>query len=66
MPITINGKQHSLGESRTLQSLLQKHCPEQKRVVAELNGSIIKRDHWPQTEVKDGDVLELVTFVGGG
>lgn len=35
-------------------------------VVAELNGQIIKRDEFLVQRLAEGDVLELVTVVGGG
>lgn len=37
-----------------------------KKVVLEINGSIIKRADWPDTPMADGDRVELVSFVGGG
>jgi sulfur carrier protein len=34
--------------------------------VGELNQQIIKQERWQPTELKDGDRLELLSFVGGG
>jgi sulfur carrier protein len=36
------------------------------RVVVELNRAIISRTEHGSTTLKDGDVLEIVHFVGGG
>ena len=36
------------------------------RVAVELNREIVSRDQWPTTQLKDGDRLEIVHFVGGG
>ena len=36
------------------------------RVAVELNRDIVPRDRWSQTELHDGDSLEIVHFVGGG
>ncbi len=36
------------------------------RVAVELNGELASRASWPQTEVQQGDRLEIVHFVGGG
>jgi sulfur carrier protein len=36
------------------------------RVAVELNRDIVPRDRWPETNLKDGDRLEVVHFVGGG
>jgi thiamine biosynthesis protein ThiS len=37
-----------------------------ERLAIELNLSILPRAKWAETELKSGDRLELVHFVGGG
>jgi sulfur carrier protein len=34
--------------------------------VVELNQQIIKQEQWPDIQLKAGDRLELLSFVGGG
>jgi len=36
------------------------------RVAIELNRDIVPRDRWPDTNLQEGDKLEVVHFVGGG
>ena len=36
------------------------------QVVVELNEEIIKRDTYDTTVLKDGDVVEILQFMGGG
>ncbi len=36
------------------------------RVAVERNGVVVLRGARPSTDVEDGDVLEVVTLVGGG
>jgi len=36
------------------------------RVAVELNREIVSRAQWSGTQLKDGDRLEIVHFVGGG
>jgi len=36
------------------------------RIAVERNGEIVRRAQWPDTQVVDGDRLEIVHFVGGG
>ena len=36
------------------------------RVAIELTRDIVSREKWPQTQLRDGDRLEIVHFVGGG
>lgn len=35
-------------------------------IAVEYNGEILHRQFWPETYLKDGDRLEVVTIVGGG
>jgi thiamine biosynthesis protein ThiS len=35
-------------------------------VALELNGQIVRRAAWPGTQIRPGDTVELVHFVGGG
>ncbi|MFM6517039.1 MAG: sulfur carrier protein ThiS, partial [Microcystis panniformis] len=35
-------------------------------VAVEYNGEILHRQYWENTEIKEGDQLEIVTIVGGG
>jgi sulfur carrier protein len=36
------------------------------RIAIERNGEIVYRTAWPQTQIAEGDHLEVVQFVGGG
>ncbi|MBR3933267.1 MAG: sulfur carrier protein ThiS [Clostridia bacterium] len=36
------------------------------RVAVELNGDIVPKEHYAETIFKDGDSVEVVSFVGGG
>ncbi len=35
-------------------------------IIVELNQEIIHRDQWKEQPVKEGDVIELIQFIGGG
>lgn len=37
-----------------------------KRVAVELNGDILPKSQYTDTLIKDGDCVEIVSFVGGG
>lgn len=65
MNLTINGESRA-ASSHTLRALVDKLGMKPDRVAIELNREIVPRDRWPQTELKDGDQLEIVHFVGGG
>jgi sulfur carrier protein len=36
------------------------------RIAVERNGGIVERSRWHETQVSEGDRLEIVHFVGGG
>jgi thiamine biosynthesis protein ThiS len=50
----------------TIDGLLRTLDLNPRMVVVEHNGEIVRRDRYEQVEVKGGDALELVHFVGGG
>lgn len=66
--LKINGveKQFPVGIPRTLTKLLEQLDINQATVVAEIDGKIIERDSFSQTQLSNGQSIELVRFVGGG
>ena len=65
MKLTLNGQPHNFSNS-TLAELIQTASKNPEHVIAEVNGAIIKKNNWNQMLIKEGDAIELVTFVGGG
>jgi len=66
MNIIINGTTQQLDPAKHLSDVVTSFCKQPKHVITELNGAIVLSDQWGQTSLKDGDSLEIVTFVGGG
>ncbi len=66
MTLTINGERHTFEGPLTVASLLVKLGLDPQKLAVEHNLEIVRRSAYDQTEVKDGDTLELVQFVGGG
>jgi thiamine biosynthesis protein ThiS len=66
MHITVNGTPRQMPAGQNLSDLVNTFCKQSKHVITELNGVIIPPHQWPGTPVRDGDILELVAFVGGG
>ena len=50
----------------TLAALVETLGMKSDRVAVELNLEIVPRDRWPDTQLNEGDRLEIVQFVGGG
>jgi thiamine biosynthesis protein ThiS len=66
MKLHINGDQKTFPSPLTLAGLVESLAMKPDRVAVELNRDIVPRDRWTQTELHDGDRLEIVHFVGGG
>ena len=64
--IRLNGETFPLPEPVSVAALLARLSIDGRRVAVELNESVIKRAAYEQTTVNDGDVVEIVNFVGGG
>ncbi len=66
MQVLLNGKPYPFEKESTLEQLINGLCKNNKHVIVELNGAIMKSAFWPKTIVKDGDQIELIAIVGGG
>jgi sulfur carrier protein len=66
--LKINGieKQFPDGIPKTLIELLKQLDIHQATVIAEIDGKIIAREDFSQTQLSSGQRIELVRFVGGG
>jgi thiamine biosynthesis protein ThiS len=66
LALTVNGEARSVPGPATLADLLSHLELDPRTVVVELNREIVRRPRLGETDLKDGDVIELVHFVGGG
>ncbi|OCC15241.1 Sulfur carrier protein ThiS [Dissulfuribacter thermophilus] len=66
MKVKINGKEQEIAEISTVKDLLDQLGLDCSRVAVELNYKILERDKFESTELSEGDVVEIVRFVGGG
>ena len=66
MKLIINGEGKDFSSPLSLSSLIEQLGMKHDRVAVELNLNIVPREQWPATNLKDGDQLEIVHFVGGG
>ena len=65
MKLIINGKEKGL-ECEKVSDLLNKLRLNKDIVAVELNKSIVHRQNFDDTNLKDNDKLEIITVVGGG
>lgn len=64
--ITVNGKQIQLTSEMSVADYLEQNKYQINRIAVEMNEEILPKYSYSETMLKDGDRLEVVTFVGGG
>ena len=66
MRATVNGEPMELPEGLTIVALLERLGLHAARVAVERNGAVVKKAQHGDEKLAPDDVLEIVTFVGGG
>ncbi|MEQ9359825.1 sulfur carrier protein ThiS [Coleofasciculus chthonoplastes] len=64
--LQVNGESRICAADTKLPQLLEQLDLNPRLVAVEYNGEILHRQFWSDTQMKDGDQLEVVTIVGGG
>ena len=64
--ITVNGKQMQIIPKFTLKSLITKLKMPLNKIAVELNKKIIDKNRISKIQLKKGDKIEIVHFIGGG
>ena len=64
--ITVNGKQIQLTSEMSVADYLKQNNYQINRIAVEMNEEILPKYSYSETMLKNGDRLEVVTFVGGG
>lgn len=66
LQITVNGTLTELPASITVAGYLKEHHYNPALIAVELNEQILPKTSYATTTLKEADVLEIVSFVGGG
>ena len=66
MRVTLNGEARDLPEGLTVAELVGELGLRARRIAVEINLDILPSDHYPRRALADGDVVEIVQFIGGG
>ena len=66
MHIMINGQKKEIFAAQNLREIVGQFSSNPAALIAEVNGTIVKKAQWDAVSVNDGDTIELVSFVGGG
>jgi sulfur carrier protein len=65
MNVSVNGEARDLPTGETVRTLVARYNLSPEKVAIELNRRLLRSDKY-DTALKDGDEIEIVTFVGGG
>ena len=63
--VKINGKNLD-ADGKSIAQYLETANFDTRRIVVECNGEIVPKAQYSETILKDGDCVEIVSFVGGG
>ena len=63
--VRVNGEPRNIA-GKTLAEYLATTNYDVKRIATELNGDIVPKATYTSIVLKDGDSVEIVSFVGGG
>lgn len=66
MQIVLNGEKKEVPDAIMVSGLLEFLQIQHQRVAVELNMEIVKKERYGTTPVREGDSLEVVSFMAGG
>ena len=64
--IMFNGKKRDIKDNTNITEFIKINSYKQEHVVVELNEEIITKERYQEIILKDNDVLEVLSFMGGG
>jgi thiamine biosynthesis protein ThiS len=66
MTLQLNGEEREVPDGLSLAGLVEWLELPADRVAIERNLEVVKRTRWNETQLENGDRLEIVRMVGGG
>ena len=66
MNVVVNGESRQVPDGRTVRQLIADEGLAGRAVAVELNKALVPKKAHDATPLREGDVVELVTLVGGG
>lgn len=64
--VRINGKESELASDQTVEQYLESKGLAGRSLAVALNGTVLRREEFPETRLSNGDRVEIVRPVGGG
>ena len=65
MKIKLNGEEIQTAQNLLI-GLLREYKIDTKSIVVAINTNIVKKEKWDSHFLKENDVIECLTFMGGG
>jgi sulfur carrier protein len=68
MIVTLNGQRHEVCASATVASVIESLdvTPGARGVAVAIDGEVVARTRWSDTELAEGARIEIVAAIGGG
>jgi sulfur carrier protein len=66
--VTVNGEPRQIGDGATVASVVEMLdvAPGARGVAVAVDGEVVSRGRWAQTELSEGSMVEVVAAIGGG
>jgi thiamine biosynthesis protein ThiS len=64
--VIVNGQPQEIQPDTSLSDLVAQLNLPSERIAIELNKTVVRRAQWSDTDLNNGDRIEIVHFVGGG
>ncbi|MCX7953724.1 MAG: sulfur carrier protein ThiS [Bacteroidales bacterium] len=62
--VVINGEKYE--NPKNIENLCKQFNLNVQAIVIYINGKLITKNKWNKIKIKDNDIIEILTFVGGG
>ncbi len=66
MQITLNGEAYTLSGALSISNLLKELDLDIEKVAVERNTEVLPHSLYDHTKLSEGDMLEIIHFIGGG
>ena len=66
MKLRVNGSPHNHMGDEKIETLLKEIGADPRRVVVMINGDVVCREARASVRLEDGDLVEVLSFAGGG
>ncbi len=66
MKIVLNGKEETVLQPMTISEFIEARGWAPDRIVVALNLDFIRQDSWSEVLLKEGDHIDILSFVSGG